>query len=133
VPEYIVFDKPNMAKDMIFVLEEGMRLSKSNVVTKEEFKKIQKQDAVEDEKKAKEFKEERLSQQPDETNSESLLVDTNDEEKNKELIKQITAKYKLATVNQKAELKNILAQAGATKLDPTLPTKVFEDILKIFA
>lgn len=33
VPEYIVFDKPNMAKDFIRIVEEGMEKSKTNFVT----------------------------------------------------------------------------------------------------
>jgi hypothetical protein len=49
VPDYIVFDRPNMAKVFINTLEEGMRLSKSEVVSKEEFEKIQKQDKIESE------------------------------------------------------------------------------------
>lgn len=41
VPEYIVFDKPNMAKDFIQVLEEGLRKSKTNPVSRTDFKKEQ--------------------------------------------------------------------------------------------
>ena len=34
VPEYMVFDKPNMAKDFIHVIEEGMEKSKTNLSKK---------------------------------------------------------------------------------------------------
>lgn len=55
VPEYIVFDKPNMAKDVIGVLEEGMRLSAGGNLSKEEFKAKQKKEIEELDKKAEEF------------------------------------------------------------------------------
>lgn len=44
VPEYIIFDKPNMAKDFINVLEEGLRKSRTKVISKEEFKNEQKKE-----------------------------------------------------------------------------------------
>jgi hypothetical protein len=123
VPEYIVFDKPNMAKDFISVLEEGMRLSKSEVVSKEEFKEIQKADAIEEKNKIREV--------PAKTELQS--DDIVDEDKNKELIKDISGKYKNATADQKSNVKEILESYGSKKLDPALPTKAFEEILKIFA
>ena len=58
VPEYIVFDKPNMAKDFIQVLEEGLRKSKTNPVSKEEFKKEQAKEVKELENKIPEPEEE---------------------------------------------------------------------------
>lgn len=68
VPEYIVFDKPDMAKDFIEVLEEGMRLSKTNPTSKEEFKieqkqeveKIQKSEPPKPKQESIESKQERL-------------------------------------------------------------------------
>lgn len=55
VPEYIVFDKPNMAKEVIQTLEEGMRKSNSHEVSQEEFKAKQKKEIEELDKKAEEF------------------------------------------------------------------------------
>lgn len=59
VPEYIVFDKPNMARDFIDVLEEGLRQSRTiNKLSKEDFKKAQEQERKEIQQKAKEYQEE---------------------------------------------------------------------------
>lgn len=41
VPEYIVFDKPNMAKDFIKVLEDGLKNSRTNKISDKEFKQKQ--------------------------------------------------------------------------------------------
>lgn len=55
VPEYIVFDKPNMAKTFIDTLEEGLRKSRTKEMSKEEFKIEQEKEVVEIQKKAEEF------------------------------------------------------------------------------
>jgi len=123
VPEYIIFDKPNMAKDFIAVLEEGMRLSKSDVVSVEDFKEIQKKDKID----AQNLVEETIETE------ENQIEEISDIEKNKELISKITAKYKLATAEQKTNVKQILGNYKSTKLDPALPTKAFEEILQLFA
>ena len=44
VPEYIVFDKPNMAREFINVLEEGLRKSRTTQISKSDFKKEQKKE-----------------------------------------------------------------------------------------
>lgn len=56
VPEYIPFDKPNMAKTVIDVLEEGLRKSRTDVISKEEFNKEQQVERRELENKHEEFK-----------------------------------------------------------------------------
>ena len=62
------------------------------------------------------------------------IVDTDkvDTEVNKELIKEITTYYKVATDEQKESVKSILKANGTTKFDATLPTKVFNEILSLF-
>lgn len=70
VPEYIVFDKPNMAKDFIQVLEEGLRKSKTNPVSKEEFKKEQVKEVKELENKQLE-----LPQEPELKISKGEVID----------------------------------------------------------
>lgn len=55
VPEYITFEKPNMAKDFIEIIEEGMRKSMTNPVSKKEFEKMKKDEIKEREIKAKEY------------------------------------------------------------------------------
>lgn len=121
VPEYIVFDQPNMAKTFIDTLETGMRLSKSNVVTEEEFKIIQKEES--DNEEVVEVTE-ILSTEEDIVGEEIVDLD-----KNKELKKQVAGKYKTATTEQKDTVKSILAKYDTTKLDETKPTKMFEEIL----
>lgn len=64
--------------------------------------------------------------------SEEVDPDFVDVDKNKELIKTITTHYKVATTEQKAEVKAILKTNGTTKFDPTLPTRVFVEILNLF-
>lgn len=59
VPEYIVFDKPNMAKDFIEVLEEGLRKSRTvNKLNKDEFRVEQEKERKEIDKKAGQYVEE---------------------------------------------------------------------------
>ena len=132
VPEYIVFDKPNMAKEFIRVLEEGMRLSKSTIVSVEEFKKIQEDDLIKDEVKEQEITKEEIKNNEIVAETVEENNDTIDVEKNKELIKNITTHYKGATDEQKTKVKAILNANGASKFDASLPTKVFEEILSIF-
>ena len=130
VPEYIVFDQPNMAKEFIRVLEEGMRLSKSTIVSVEEFKQIQEADLIEDIKEQEIVREEiaetKALAEVEETN------DTVDVDQNKELIKKITTHYKGATDEQKLAVKAILNANGVSKFDANLPTKVFEEIIGLF-
>lgn len=57
VPEYIVFDKPNMAKDFIETLENGLKNSRTVKITDDEFEKEQKNEKKELQKKAEESKE----------------------------------------------------------------------------
>ena len=47
VPEYIEFNQGNMARIFIDTLEEGLRLSKTNAVSKEEFKALQQEERKE--------------------------------------------------------------------------------------
>ncbi|MGL4571717.1 MAG: AAA family ATPase [Clostridium sp.] len=47
VPEYIVFDKPNMARTVIDILEEGLRKSRTTPITDKEFKQEQQKEVDE--------------------------------------------------------------------------------------
>lgn len=47
VPEYIDFTEKNMARTFIDTLEEGLRLSRTDVISKEEFKDLQKEERKE--------------------------------------------------------------------------------------
>jgi hypothetical protein len=124
VPDYIVFDQPNMAKTFIDTLENGMRLSMSGAVTDKEFKQIQKED-----EKQQVVQEDLVEEDlVDDLVSEEPVVDL---EKNTELKGKVAGKYKTATTEQKAQVKEILSKYGASKLDETKPTQMFEDILAI--
>lgn len=127
VPDYIVFDQPNMAKVFIDTLETGMRLSKSNAVSEQEFKEIQKKDEeVAAESVEIEIEQEELIVEEPET-TEPVV----DLEKNKELKAKVAGKYKTATAETKLKVKEILGKYDAAKLDETKPTQMFEDILEV--
>jgi hypothetical protein len=124
VPEYIVFDKANMAKEFIETVETGMKLSKSGVIIepKEKVKPpVQKQEEVS-------VEEDYLSGLEEDLTISEPEVDL---EKNKELKKQVAGKFKVATPEQKKQVKEILAKYDATKLDETKPTQMFVDVLAI--
>lgn len=56
VPEYIVFDKPNMARVFIDVLEEGLKKSRTVAISDSEFKVEQKKEVEELNKQAETFR-----------------------------------------------------------------------------
>ncbi|MBD1379093.1 AAA family ATPase [Metabacillus arenae] len=121
VPEYIVFDKPNMAKEFIDIVEKGMALSKTGALNNKDVKVVEPKKEIEE----------------DLIDGEEVIVDETtiepaiDVEHNKELKKQVAGKYKTATTEQKQQVKEILGRYDATKLDETKPTQMFEDILAI--
>jgi hypothetical protein len=116
VPEYIVFDQPNMAKIFIDTLETGMKLSKSGV----ESKQIETPKPI-------------IKEEPkiEDNVIEEDLTDEIDIEYNKELKAKVAGKFKVATTEQKKHVKEILAKYGTTKLDETKPTQMFEEVLEI--
>lgn len=130
VPDYIVFDQPNMAKTFIDTLETGMRLSMSGAVSEKEFKQIQKETP-----KPEVTIEDGTVSDEVELGEDTLLDESQEEvidiERNKELKGKVAGKYKTATADTKAKVKEILGKYGATKLDETKPTQMFEDILAI--
>lgn len=123
VPEYLVFDQPNMAKVFIDTVENGMKLSKSGVVIEQ--KETPKPPVHKEEPKVEE--EDLTGLEEDLTLNEPEV----DVEKNKELKGKVAAKFKVATPDQKKQVKEILAKYGASKLDETKPTQMFEDVLAI--
>lgn len=124
VPEYLVFDKPNMAKEFIETVENGMKLSKSGAVI--EPKKETKVEIPVNEEKV--IIEDEIDVEPV---IEEVPEEPIDVEHNKELKKHVAGKYKTATAEQKQQVKEILAKYDSTKLDETKPTQMFEDILAI--
>ncbi len=123
VPEYMVFDKPNMAKEFIEVIEDAMRLSRSDKVTQDEFKKIQENDAKESEKKAEEYSKE---------HSQSGSVSNTNTAESKKLLTDIRKKYKNATPQQKQDAKSVLINHNIHKLELTTPISVLKEMLNKF-
>ncbi|MEW5569725.1 AAA family ATPase [Rossellomorea marisflavi] len=127
VPEYLVFDKPNMAKEFIETVENGMKLSKSNLANANEIK----QEVKEVKPVAKEeVVEEDLLDVVNEIEVEETppVVDV---EKNRDLKAKIVSKFKTATKEQKDAVKQIIAKHGASKLDENEPTQMFEEALAV--
>lgn len=117
VPEYIVFDKPNMAKEFINTLEEGLRKSRSNVVSKEEFKKDQKEEVKELSNKAQELIDDNLSKEDE--------LELKEEKLSK--IKENMSKLDLT------KLQGIIASHGVTSLGDAsgIPIECLDEILAL--
>jgi hypothetical protein len=135
VPEYIVFDQPNMAQTFIETLETGMKLSKSGGKIEQKKVDVKKEESlVED---IPEHTKSEVDEIEEDLSLEETITDTEVEEEvvdvehNKELKKQVAGKFKTATSEQKKQVKEILAKYDSAKLDETKPTQMFEDILAI--
>lgn len=125
VPEYIVFDKPNMAKEFIEVLEEGLRKSRTtNKLTVEEFKTQQAEEVAKREEESKEYIEEVAK----EVEKEEVQEETSSEpEVNKEdLAKAVVSKFKTATTEKKSKVKEILNGKQVLKADIETLQKALE-------
>lgn len=101
IPEYIVFDKPNMAKDFIEVLEEGLRKSRTiDKLDKDEFKKEQKKEQQELSKKAKEFTKELKGKEDSIEEKEEKLSEIKSNMANLDMMKvqEIIGKHKVTSL-----------------------------------
>jgi hypothetical protein len=121
VPEYIIFDQPNMAKIFIDTLETGMKLSKSDSV----IEPLVKSDVL------KQPEVEVVDDSVEEVVEETIVEEVIDLEENKKLKNKVAGKYKTASPDQKENVKLILSKYGTTKLDETKPTEMFKEILAI--
>lgn len=132
VPEYLVFDQPNMAAEFIKTVEEGMEKSKTNfTVKKTTKKKVPKVEESEEEMSLDEAVE-AVAKMTEVT--QNVTVDTDDifadEEVDLEaLCADIRVAFKSADAETKAEVKAILKANNMTKLDVSLG----EDKLKSIA
>ena len=150
VPDKIEFDKPNMAKEIIDIIETGMKESRINKISDEEFRKEQAQEMKELENLSTETipteivsENEPVKEQPKEepvkeeesTSLEDKILNKEDEvnvEKNKELLIQIQSRFKNCTAEQKAEIKKLLKDNNINKFDiNALETAVFEKALSL--
>jgi PTS system cellobiose-specific IIA component len=111
----------DLAKEFIEVVQKGMALSKTGALNNKDvklFEPKQEETIVESD-----VEEDITLDEPQEE-----VIDV---EHNKQLKQKVAGKYKTATVEQKAQVKEILGKYGAAKLDETKPTQMFEDILAI--
>ena len=158
VPDKIPFNKANMAKDVIEVIETGMKESRRRKISEEQFIKEQKEERKrlaqlstsleetqpvdnEPEEESQENAEEvvELNQELENEEESTELFDMGleeedevDVEKNKQLLKEIQGKFKTCTKEQKTKIKDLLKENDANKFNvEVLPTRIFEETLKI--
>lgn len=147
VPDKIAFDKPNMAKDVITIIEDGMKNSRTNKITDEQFRKEQEEErkklsalngthstetvetveTVEEKVEPKQEKvqetieEESIVEEEEESNELfGMGLEEEDEvdvEKNKQLLKEIQSKFKTCTKQQKEKIKELLKENNANKFN----------------
>lgn len=115
VPEYIVFDKPNMAKDFIKVLEDGLKNSRINKVTDKEFKAQQKEEVEE------------LRTRKVETDKSPQIDESAIKEEKLNKIKSSLSKINMT------QLQSIMGKHGIANFnDPTvIPIEVLDEILTL--
>lgn len=140
VPEYLVFDKPNMAEDFIRVVEEGMEKSKT---TTSETKPTTKKKSTKKPEPIEEPVEDEMEIVDDVVDDigEDIVEDIFDEEVVEDIavpvdidvLATIRASFKAADADTKADVKKILANYGgklATEMKPS-DVKNIQKILKI--
>lgn len=140
VPEYLVFDKPNMAADFIRVIEEGMERSKTNFTTsttkststnftknppvveesepdEEDVEPVDEADSVDDptDLELEDALDEELEEEP--TEEEPTPVD-------KATLDAIRASFKSSDADTKAQVKVILANYGGRLVSEIRPSDV---------
>ena len=115
VPEYMVFDKPNMAKDFIKIIEDGMEQSKTNFTTPKATKKpIPVADPI------------------DEDDEPPFDIDEEDDVFDYEAARtKIRNLNKSGTTEQKKKVKELIAATGV-KLDQIEDEDVLKEILAVF-
>lgn len=158
VPDKIPFNKANMAKDVIEVIETGMKESRRKKISEEQFIKEQQEERKrlaqlstrleetqpvnnepEEESQEKVEEVDELNQQLENEEGSTELFDMGleeedevDVEKNKQLLKEIQSKFKACTKDQKEKIKELLKENDANKFNvEVLPTRIFEETLKI--
>lgn len=109
VPEYIIFDKPNMARTFIDTLEEGLRKSMTTPMNKKEFKQEQDKEIEENKNKTIEIK----------------IDDTKEKEEKLDKIKN-----NLGKINQ-SDLMDILKKNGVTTLNTDVSMEVLDKIIEL--
>ena len=132
VPEYMVFDKPNMAADFIQIVEEGMEKSKTNFATPKTTK------ATKATKVTKPVPVPVVDELDEDEEEDEIPFDVDDIDEEVVLTFDIAAarteirnKNKAGTPQQKAQVKALIAATGL-KLDLIEDEEVLKNILKVF-
>ena len=121
VPEFMVFDKPNMAADFIKIVEEGMEKSKTNFSAPKVSKNITPEPVVVDD-----------NLYEDEDNDVPFDIDDPIDEFDMAAARtEIRNKNKAGTTEQKKEVKAIIASTGK-KLDEIDDEEILKKILAVF-
>jgi hypothetical protein len=133
VPEYIVFDKPNMAADFIRVIEEGMEKSKTTFACTDSATTVAKKPAKVEPVTVVADKDVEDDQLYDDVaeDVDDAPFDIDDEPSVDELMADIRAAFKTANADTKASVKAVLSSNGATKLDASLGIDVLKEIKAI--
>ena len=121
VPEYLVFDKGNMAAEFIKTIEEGMEKSKTANGTapkKTVKKKVEKvEEPIADEV---ETTEESVIEEPEEETIDTVALKDS-----------IRTKYRKADADQKAKVKEILKEYGDGTLNMDYDIEVYNKMLEV--
>ena len=129
VPEYLVFDQPNMGKTFLETVEEGMKKSGDSLSAK----------TKPTSKKSTPTPAPKSTPEDDfPFDDESVTEETTDEidesvgaEDKEALMTEIRASFKEADADTKAKVKAILKEQGSGKLDDSLPISVLVQISEI--
>lgn len=127
VPDKILFDKPNMAQQIIQIIEEGMKNSRVNKVSEQQFIQEQKHEREQLDCMTQTTIEYDDNEQVSENDSDVIDV-----EANTILLQVIQSKFKGASQESKTRIKDMLKEQGAVKFDVnTLATSIFERAIEI--
>ena len=116
VPEYIEFNQRNMARTFIDTLEEGLRLSRTDSVSKEEFKALQQEERKELAEKQMNAQSNKVQTVSDADKQDLVAklqqnISNLDAEKLKEIVTRHKVSFKdISTITNEAynELKSVL-------------------------
>ena len=127
VPEYLVFDKPNMAADFIKIVEEGMEKSKTTFTAKSSTS-VSKPEPVKTYEP--EFEEEVVVEDEFEDNTPPFDVDEPAVDLDA-LCASIRDAFKTADTTEKNKVKAILKANGVGKLETSLGEETLKEIAAI--
>lgn len=143
VPEYLVFDKSNMAADFIKTVETGMELSKTDNKGKIKKPVVKKPVSVEEPEDDVDDTEivESLDENGDNAVVKSVSVDGVEQEITEEETvefdvdgakEEIRKKYRTADADTKAKIKAVLKENGSGTLSDDYEIEVYKEILDMF-